>query len=45
MSKFKEYKQLSLSETHKEVLENWRKNDVFNQSIECRKGNPTFTFY
>ncbi len=45
MSKFKEYKQLSLSKTHKEVLENWRKNDVFNQSIECRKGNPTFTFY
>ena len=45
MSKFKEYKQLSLSETHKEVLENWRTNDVFNQSIESRKGNPTFTFY
>ena len=45
MSKFKQYKQLSLSKTHKEILENWRKNDVFNQSIECRKGNPTFTFY
>ena len=45
MSKFKEYKQLSLSKTHKEVLENWRNNDVFNQSIEGRKGNPTFTFY
>ena len=45
MSKFKEYKQLSLSKTHKEVLENWKNNDVFNQSIEGRKGNPTFTFY
>jgi isoleucyl-tRNA synthetase len=45
MSKFKEYKQLSLSKTHKEVLENWKNNDVFNQSIESRKGNPTFTFY
>ena len=45
MSKFKEYKQLSLSKTHKEVLEDWRNNDVFNQSIESRKGNPTFTFY
>ena len=45
MSKFKEYKQLSLSKTHKEVLENWRKSDIFNQSIESRKGNPTFTFY
>ena len=45
MSKFKEYTQLSLSKTHKEVLENWRINDVFNQSIIGRKGNPTFTFY
>ena len=44
MSKFKEYKQLSLSKTHKEVLENWKNNDVFNQSIESRKVNPTFTF-
>ncbi|MBT5090744.1 MAG: isoleucine--tRNA ligase [Flavobacteriales bacterium] len=45
MSKFKEYKQLSLSKTHKEVLENWIKSDVFNQSIESRKGKSTFTFY
>ena len=45
MSKFKEYKQLSLSNIHKEVLDNWRKSDVFTQSIERRKGNPTFTFY
>ena len=45
MSKFKEYKQLSLSKTHKEVLENWRGHDVFKQSIESRKENPTFTFY
>jgi isoleucyl-tRNA synthetase len=45
MSKFKEYKGLSLSQTHKDVLENWRKSDVFNQSVESRKGQPTFTFY
>jgi len=45
MNKFKQYNQLSLSKTHKEVLENWRKTDVFNQSIESRKGNPSFTFY
>ena len=45
MSKFKEYKQLSLSKTHKEVLENWRESDIFNQSIESRKGKPAFTFY
>ena len=45
MSKFKEYKGLSLSQTHKDVLENWRKSDIFNQSVESRKGKPTFTFY
>ena len=45
MSKFKDYKGLSLSKTHKDVLENWRKSDIFNQSVESRKGKPTFTFY
>ena len=45
MSKFKEYKHLSLSKTHKEVLENWKKSDIFNQSIEDRKGALPFTFY
>ncbi len=45
MSKFKEYKGLSLSQTHKDVLENWRKSNIFNQSVESRKGQPTFTFY
>ena len=45
MSKFKQYKQLSLSNIHKEVLGNWRESDVFNKSIERRKGSPTFTFY
>ena len=45
MSKFKQYNQLSLSKTHKEVLENWAETNVFNQSIESRKGNPPFTFY
>ena len=45
MSKFKQYKQLSLSTIHKEVLGNWRESDVFDKSIERRKGNPTFTFY
>ena len=45
MSKFKQYKELSLSNIHKEVLANWRESDVFDKSIERRKGNPTFTFY
>ena len=45
MSKFKQYKQLSLSNIHKEVLGSWKESDVFDKSIERRKGNPTFTFY
>ena len=42
---FKQYKQLSLSKTHKEVLDSCKQSDVFAQSIESRKGNPPFTFY
>jgi isoleucyl-tRNA synthetase len=45
MSKFKQYKQLSLPNIHKEVLGNWRSTLVFAKSIENREGNPTFTFY
>ncbi len=45
MSKFKQYKQLNLSNIHEEVLANWRASDVFDKSIERRKKNPTFTFY
>ena len=45
MSKFKQYDQLNLSKIHKVVLENWKKSNVFNQSIKSRKGSPTFTFY
>jgi len=45
MNKFKEYKQLSLSQIHKEVLESWKNSDVFNQSIEVKKGATPFTFY
>ena len=45
MSKFKEYKKLSLTNIHKEVLNHWRNSDVFTQSINRRKGKKTFTFY
>ncbi|MDA8857858.1 isoleucine--tRNA ligase [Flavobacteriales bacterium] len=45
MGKFKQYKKLSLSNIHKEVLEKWSASDVFDKSIQRRKGNPTFTFY
>ena len=45
MSGFKEYKNLNLSQIHKDILDNWQKTNVFNQSIVGRKGSPAFTFY
>ena len=29
----------------KEVLEFWKKNEVFQKSIDLRKGGDVFTFY
>ncbi len=45
MTKFKEYKKLNLADIHKELLEDWKKYDVFNKSITAREGSPIFTFY
>ena len=42
---YSEYKQLNLPEVNKEILAYWKKDNVFQQSIETRKGNPSFTFY
>ncbi len=43
--KFAEYKQLDLSQTNKDIIEKWRKNNTFAQSIETRKGFLSFVFY
>ena len=45
MSKFNEYKKLSLPNIHKEMLEYWRKSDAFTKSVENREGGEVFTFY
>ena len=45
MTGFKQYKQLNLPKIHKEVLENWNKFDLFNQSIKNRKKGVPFVFY
>jgi isoleucyl-tRNA synthetase len=42
---YSEYKQLNLPDVNKEILAYWKKENVFQQSIETRKGNPSFTFY
>ena len=42
---FKEYKKLDLPLISQEVLDFWKKESVFNNSIENRKGNKPFVFY
>ncbi|WP_163715754.1 isoleucine--tRNA ligase [Mangrovibacterium lignilyticum] len=43
--KFREYKQLDLSQINKDVLKSWEEEDTFHKSISTREGNPTFVFY
>ena len=45
MSKYKEYKQLSLPNIHKEVLKYWNENQIFNECIKSREDKLNFTFY
>ncbi|MFV0592021.1 MAG: isoleucine--tRNA ligase [Draconibacterium sp.] len=44
-NKFKEYKQLDLSQINKDVLERWENDDTFHKSITTREGHETFVFY
>jgi isoleucyl-tRNA synthetase len=43
--KYKEYKTLNLSDTGKEVLEFWKKQNIFEKSISSRPANNPYTFY
>tara|TARA_B100000902_G_scaffold92115_2_gene95520 strand:+ start:19628 stop:22969 length:3342 start_codon:yes stop_codon:yes gene_type:complete len=45
MRKFKEYKILNLSQTHKDILRAWEKKDIFKKSVASRENNKSFTFY
>ncbi|MEP7263086.1 MAG: isoleucine--tRNA ligase [Bacteroidota bacterium] len=45
MLKYNEYKQLDLPKLAEEVLSRWEKEQVFEQSVSSREGQPTFTFY
>ena len=44
-TKFREYKQLDLSARAKEVLDYWKSESVFKDSITLREGGPSFVFY
>ncbi len=43
--KYPEYKQLELSNIGKEMLEVWKQEDTFKQSVESRNDKPDFVFY
>lgn len=42
---YKEYKQLNLSQTGKEVLDFWKRNSIFEKSISSRPATKPYTFY
>ncbi|UXX80739.1 isoleucine--tRNA ligase [Reichenbachiella carrageenanivorans] len=42
---YKEYKNINYAEVANEVLEFWKKNDVFQKSVDEREGAETFVFY
>jgi isoleucyl-tRNA synthetase len=42
---YKEYKQLNLSQTGKDVLDFWKQNNIFEKSISSRPATNPYTFY
>ncbi|GAB3909662.1 isoleucine--tRNA ligase [Mucilaginibacter boryungensis] len=42
---YKEYKQLNLSQTGKDVLNFWQQNNIFAKSISSRPATNPYTFY
>nr|WP_294896047.1 isoleucine--tRNA ligase [uncultured Pedobacter sp.] len=42
---YKEYKQLNLSQVGKDVLGDWKKNEIFDKSIRNRPASKPYTFY
>lgn len=43
--KYKEYKQLDLTQTGKEVQKFWEEQDIFKKSLDSRKNGEAFVFY
>ncbi len=44
-NRYPEYNQLNLPQIAADVLAFWQKEKVFEQSVESRNGEPSFTFY
>ena len=45
MSLFKQRKELNLSDIADSVLEKWKKNNTFKESLTIREGNKSFVFF
>ena len=45
MNKYKEYKQLNLTETGVEVRRFWEEHDIFGKSLSTRAGGEHYVFY
>lgn len=45
MSKFPEYNQLNLSEVNQSMLDKWKSENLFAESLRQREGAPSFVFY
>ena len=43
--KFAEYKGLNLTDVNNAILQEWKKNNVFERSVKEREGCPEFVFY
>ncbi len=43
--KFTEYKGLNLPTVASEVLDFWKKENIFEKSVTTREGNPPFVFF
>ena len=43
--RFNEYNGFDLSEINKQMLEQWREHNLFEQSMKVREGQPSFVFY
>ncbi len=44
-NKYRTYQKLNLSELGKEVLQQWEETNVFQKSLDNRKGNKPFVFF
>ena len=43
--KYKEYKNLNFAQIAGEILDFWKKEKVFEKSVQNREGAPSYTFY